>query len=508
MRVLIGSTAKMGTGTNVQKRLVALHHLDAPWKPAEVEQREGRILRQGNEQRRGGDLPLRHRRIVRRLYVAGPGNQGPLHRAGDDRRQRRPPGRGYRRPGAVLRRGEGDRLGQPGGADAGRGRRRTAAAGHPEEEPRRRAVSCPPGLRDLPETIARLKGRLADLSADLATAAAHARDPLTVGDRPYGSDDALAALGRRLDALPEKVRETDRVPPRPVSRPGVRRWCCMPAVPPRCSSKEPPPATACFPASIAARGRCSTPSTGWPTATRARCDTARQDLAIAEGQLRDHQARLGRPFPHDAYLGELTDLRDQLKAGLSQATPEPGTSRPVAELAERIKALKAAHTIDAAPERTAPRRIAAEEPVTARIRRRNAPEPAIEPPAEPNAGSRRRKLPRPKPPPRPVRGADAGGGDPSFPGSGAGRPRPAATRLPPAGRPCPAAGWPPAQPVLTQFNPLMISERHRFLRRSDSSANAMQATGVTVTSRHNVQSEDVGQGEIAANKCIIGRCVR
>src|SRR6202034_2370213 len=49
VRVLIGSTQKMGTGTNVQKRLAALHHLDAPWKPAEVEQREGRILRQGNE---------------------------------------------------------------------------------------------------------------------------------------------------------------------------------------------------------------------------------------------------------------------------------------------------------------------------------------------------------------------------------------------------------------------------------------------------------------------------
>jgi hypothetical protein len=49
VRVLLGSTQKMGTGTNVQKRLVALHHLDAPWKPAEVEQREGRILRQGND---------------------------------------------------------------------------------------------------------------------------------------------------------------------------------------------------------------------------------------------------------------------------------------------------------------------------------------------------------------------------------------------------------------------------------------------------------------------------
>src|SRR4029077_7803398 len=49
IRVLLGSTQKMGTGTNVQKRFVALHHLDAPWKPAEVEQREGRILRQKNE---------------------------------------------------------------------------------------------------------------------------------------------------------------------------------------------------------------------------------------------------------------------------------------------------------------------------------------------------------------------------------------------------------------------------------------------------------------------------
>lgn len=48
VRVLLGSTSKMGVGTNVQKRLKAMHHLDAPWKPAEVEQRDGRILRQGN----------------------------------------------------------------------------------------------------------------------------------------------------------------------------------------------------------------------------------------------------------------------------------------------------------------------------------------------------------------------------------------------------------------------------------------------------------------------------
>ena len=48
VRILLGSTTKMGTGTNVQKRLTAIHHVDAPWKPAEVEQRDGRILRQGN----------------------------------------------------------------------------------------------------------------------------------------------------------------------------------------------------------------------------------------------------------------------------------------------------------------------------------------------------------------------------------------------------------------------------------------------------------------------------
>lgn len=48
VRVLLGSTAKMGAGTNVQRLLVALHHLDVPWRPSDIEQREGRIVRQGN----------------------------------------------------------------------------------------------------------------------------------------------------------------------------------------------------------------------------------------------------------------------------------------------------------------------------------------------------------------------------------------------------------------------------------------------------------------------------
>lgn len=48
-RILIGSTQKMGAGTNVQKRIIALHHLDCPWRPSDLEQRSGRVIRQGNE---------------------------------------------------------------------------------------------------------------------------------------------------------------------------------------------------------------------------------------------------------------------------------------------------------------------------------------------------------------------------------------------------------------------------------------------------------------------------
>lgn len=55
IRILMGSTAKMGTGTCVQDKLIALHHIDVPWRPSDIEQREGRILRQGN---RNGEVAI------------------------------------------------------------------------------------------------------------------------------------------------------------------------------------------------------------------------------------------------------------------------------------------------------------------------------------------------------------------------------------------------------------------------------------------------------------------
>ena len=107
---------------------------------------------------------------------------------------------------------------------------------------------------------------------------------------------------------------------------------------------------------MSTRGRApsSTPWNGWRTATAPNATASSRDLAIAESQLRDYQARLGKPFPHDAYLAELTALRDQLKAGLSGTAQEPGKQEgpSVSELAERIKALKAANTIEATPSET------------------------------------------------------------------------------------------------------------------------------------------------------------
>ncbi len=51
IRIVLASTAKPGVGANIQERLYALHHLDAPWRPADIEQREGRILRQRQDTR-------------------------------------------------------------------------------------------------------------------------------------------------------------------------------------------------------------------------------------------------------------------------------------------------------------------------------------------------------------------------------------------------------------------------------------------------------------------------
>ncbi|MFZ1935269.1 MAG: DEAD/DEAH box helicase family protein [Thermoguttaceae bacterium] len=371
VRVLIGSTQKMGTGTNVQKRLVALHHLDAPWKPAEVEQREGRILRQGNE----------NEEVAVYRYVTEGSFDAYMWQALETK---------ARFIGQVITGDNAARRAEDiGGQELSYAEVKAIASGNPavltlaeaDAELQRLALLkknhldeqylARHNVRKLPDTIASLSGRLSSLMADQATATAHAGDPVTIGGRTPLRNDVPAILAGQLDSLPLNVRETTRVPLGTYR--GLRFGLVL----------HPQfPSDVYLEGAITRQSGLSREHQGARAVLNAlermaggygsECDRVRQDLAIAESQLRDYQARLGAPFLHDAYLSELTDLRDQLKAGLSGRAPEPGSdSQPsVSELAEKIRAFKGAHSIEATPQRIRQKQSSAEEPVTARIRRR------------------------------------------------------------------------------------------------------------------------------------------
>src|SRR5205807_8521174 len=189
----------MGTGTNVQKRLVALHHLDAPWKPAEVEQRDGRILRQGNENKevsiyryvteRSFDAYMWQALETKARFIAQViGGETVARRAEDIGGQEL----SYAEVKAIA-------SGNPAvltlaEADAELQRLSLLKKNHLDEQyVARRSV------RDLPTTIAALTQRLASLTADQTTAIANADARIVIGGRSCSRDDAVASLGGHLD---------------------------------------------------------------------------------------------------------------------------------------------------------------------------------------------------------------------------------------------------------------------------------------------------------------------
>lgn len=372
VRVLLGSTQKMGTGTNVQKRLVALHHLDAPWKPAEVEQREGRILRQGNENEEvavyryvtEGSFDAymwqaleTKARFIAQVMTGECAVRSAQDIGGQELSYAEVKAIASGNP-AVLTLAE---------ADAELQRLTLLKKNHMDEQyVARRSV------RDLPTTIAGLSKRLEGLEADLATLTAHAEDSITVGSRNYLNADAVRALGNQLDALPHTVRETRRVPL------GIYRGLRFGIV------LHPHFGPDVYLEGATTRQSGSLREHQGPRAVLnaverlasgydSECARIRKDLGIAEAQLRDYQARLGKPFLHEAYLAELTGLRDRLKTSLSGTAPEADLEPwpSISELAEHIKSLKAANSLEAAPERVGKRSISGEVPVTARIRSRS-----------------------------------------------------------------------------------------------------------------------------------------
>jgi N12 class adenine-specific DNA methylase/trans-aconitate methyltransferase len=372
VRVLLGSTQKMGTGTNVQKRLVALHHLDAPWKPAEVEQREGRILRQGNENAAVAiyryvtegsfDAYMWQALETKARFIAQVITGDNALRSAEDIGGQE---LSYAEVKAIA-------SGNPAvltlaEADAELQRLTVLKKNHADEQFLARR-----NVRDLPQTISQMSERLSGLTADLATIAARGED-LVIGKRPCSYEDAIDILGGHLDSLPQFVREIRRLPL------GQYRGLQFGIV------LHPQWTPEVYLEGAATRqDRLSREHHG-PRAVlnalerlagsyKTDCECLRRELVIAETQLRDYQARLGKPFLHDSHLAGLTSLRDQLKVALSGTPPEATTNQvPTAsELAAEIKALQASYRIEAAPERIGKRRSSAEEPVTARIRRRMA----------------------------------------------------------------------------------------------------------------------------------------
>ena len=400
VRVLIGSTQKMGTGTNVQKRLVALHHLDAPWKPAEVEQREGRILRQGNE----------NEEVAIYRYVTEGSFDAYMWQALETKA----------RFIAQVISGESAvrRAEDIGGQELSYAEVKAIASGNPavltlaeaDAELQRLTILKKNHLdeqyvarRNLVHAAGNHRQRLSKAARQPDRRPGHGENTtpptlcITVGTcTAYAQDERAMASSARPPHLHSPAAKRQSHGSRSL-------WeyiaaCALASSSilislPSYTSREQQLARPRFRENIRGRGRSSTRWSGLANAYGSECETVRRELAIAEAQQRDYQSRLGAPFLHEAYLSELAALRDLLKVGLSGCNQETDAAKQpaVSEVAEKIKALKAAHTIEATPVRSGKRRSSAEEPVTPPPH--PPPPPAPPPPAPPH--------PTPPPPPHP-----------------------------------------------------------------------------------------------------------
>jgi N12 class adenine-specific DNA methylase len=391
VRVIIGSTAKMGTGTNVQKRLIALHHLDAPWKPAEVEQRDGRILRQGNENKEvsifryvteGSFDAYMWQALETKARFIGQVITGDnaARRAEDIGSQEL----SYAEVKAIA-------SGNPAvltlaEADAELQRLTLLKKNHLDEQYVARR-----NVRDLPARISSLNERIANLEADEQTSSQNELAAIKIGNHALAREDVPALLAAKLDSLPWTVSVVTRVPI------GTYRGLAFgvtlnPHFPPDVYLEG--AATRSYALSKEHQGPRAVLNALERIATSYGGEIVRLrgDNAVTTGQLRDYQERVGKPFNHEAYLGELTTLRDALKAGLSgrQTVEQEKEGPSTSELASQIKELKAANTIDTGTVRSERKPVAAEESVNARIRRRHETQAADDP--EPQADESRGKI--------------------------------------------------------------------------------------------------------------------
>jgi N12 class adenine-specific DNA methylase/tRNA G46 methylase TrmB len=366
VRVLIGSTAKLGTGTNVQKRLVALHHLDAPWKPAEVEQRDGRILRQGNTNAevavyryvtKGSFDSFMWQaletkaRFISQVMTGESGVRRAEDVAGQELSYAEVKAIASGNP-AVLVLAE---------ADAELQRLAVLKRSHADEQYMSRKK-----MKELPEHVERLERRIAGLTADMATVKGNAE--VTVGGKPFSE----TALAKALNSIPDVDRRFPLGTYHGLSFGIDKRYSG---------------ADVYLDGEVLRHGSLSRESQGPRAVMNAlgrivdsyaeQRAQAERERALAETQLADYQARMGKVFAHGAYQEELTALRDQLKVALSEGDGEPTSG----ELAERIRVLRAGQVVEAPPVRV---RLPRVEVVRRRVELvEEKAEPVVEGPKEP-----------------------------------------------------------------------------------------------------------------------------
>ena len=334
VRVLLGSTQKMGTGTNVQKPLVALHHLDAPWKPAEVEQREGRILRQGNENEQVGvyryvtegsfDAYMWQTLETKARFIAQVITGDNVARRAEDIGSQE---FSYAEVKAIA-------SGNPAvltlaEADAELQRLTLLKKNHLDEQYiARRSV------RELPATIASLSERTCSTSRQTRRTVAgtlpgrshhHRRTRVLFTRGRISPRSGLEARSNPCHGTSERRPHSARHPLRPS-------WFGV-VLDPRFGPDV-------FLEGVASRQCGFLSEHQGPRAilnaverlVRAfdtECARVRQDLTIAEGQLRDYQARLGTAFLHEVYLSR-TDYAPRRAQGptVRHQNPDQGTGKP------------------------------------------------------------------------------------------------------------------------------------------------------------------------------------
>ncbi len=376
IRILLGSTQKMGTGTNVQRRLVALHHLDAPWKPSEVEQRDGRILRQGNQ----------NAEVAIYRYVTEGSFDAYMWQALETK---------ARFINQIMTGNSTARSAEDiGGQELSYAEVKAIASGNPavltlaeaDAEIQRLAILgknhaddqflIRRKLKELPDTTERLTKRRDQLEQDIATIAANTFTPMKIGSRTVLQDQAQNELGLKLASLPEHVNRLTQIPLGEIH--GLKFGLNL------LPNGQAPEVT--LEGQFTRTTQLSRNHTGPRAILNAiarlestyqeQLDKTTQDLALANQQTHDFQQRLGQPFADEDYLKHLIELRNQLRTALSDKVVTPANEThqvSTVELSNQINALRNSHTADDTTNRNSEKpHSTAEEPVTTRIHRNSA----------------------------------------------------------------------------------------------------------------------------------------